>query len=97
MEGRFPSSCSWTVYGGCRASTPELDGLGVHVVTGVDVGSEKGVDALSSVLQGVQVDLLINNAGVLEVERLEDLCTAEGTESLVRQFQINSIGPLRCT
>lgn len=82
-----------TVIAGCRSSSPELDALGVRVETGVDVGDGASVAAFAGRLAGVDVDLLINNAGILSRETLDDL----DVDRIRRQFEINAIGPVRVT
>ena len=77
----------------CRQSSPELEGLGVNVHTGVDVGEDASVEKLAQALEGVKLDILINNAGILSRETLDDL----GFDRIRRQFEINSLGPLRVT
>ena len=77
----------------CRASSPELDGLGVQVEAGVDVTEPSTVDTLARRLAGTTIDLLINNAGILTRESLGDLDFAR----IRRQFEVNAIGPLRVT
>ena len=75
----------------CRSSSKELDALGVRVETGIDVGSDAVVDELRSRLGDVDIDVLINNAGVLRRTQLNDL----DYEAMRVQFEINSLGPLR--
>jgi NAD(P)-dependent dehydrogenase (short-subunit alcohol dehydrogenase family) len=83
----------WTVIGGCRETSDELEALGVRVETGLDVTSDRSVEDLRRRLEGVRLDLLINNAGILSRESLEDL----DFERMRRQFEVNSLGPLRVT
>lgn len=75
----------------CRSSSAGLDQLGVRVESGVDVSDAASVAELVRRLADVQVDVLINNAGVLEAGTL-DRMNFEGIE---RQFEINALGPLR--
>lgn len=77
----------------CRRSTPELAELGVEVLDGVDVTSDKSVNLLAEKLRGRALDLLVNNAGVLTHESLEDLDFA----AIQRQIEANAYGPLRVT
>lgn len=77
----------------CRSSSEGLDALDVHVESGVDVGKDEDVLALAERLQGKSIDLLINNAGIMRQETLEQL----NFETIRLQFEINSIGPLRVT
>ncbi len=81
------------VFGVCRTSSAELDEVADLVIDGVDVSSAEGVDRLSSALRGIKVDLLINNAGILSNEILGDL----NYDAIDRQFQVNTLGPLRVT
>ncbi|MFN7678282.1 MAG: SDR family oxidoreductase [Cyanobacteriota bacterium] len=77
----------------CRMASPELEALGVRVATGVDVTSSAAVTGLLARLDGLAIDGLILNAGILEATSLEPL----DLESLRRQFEVNSLGPLRLT
>src|SRR5512142_2202816 len=60
------------VIGVCRASSPALDALGVRVEADVDVTSDEAVSALARRLQGVAIDELICNAGILREDALDD-------------------------
>lgn len=82
-----------TVIAACRKSSPELDELGVEVVTGVDVTSDESVASLAKAVEGKNVDLLINCAGILQSNSLDSL----DFDSMRAQFEINSLGPLRVT
>ena len=108
--------------GGLVPLPQALSKIGVHkVITGVDVGDDAIVTTLGEKLgEGVKLDLVINNAGILTVEkyvgqavlvcflcswllcgllrshdclasRLDDL----DFDRIRRQFEINSLGPLR--
>ena len=77
----------------CRETNRELDELGVRVVEGVDVTSDDSVARLAVELEGVGIDFLVNNAGILERTSLDTL----DFDSMERQFRVNSIGPLRVT
>ena len=77
----------------CRSASEELLALGVRVETGVDLTSEVAVGALAAKLQSVSLDVLINNAGILERVSLDTL----DVDSIRRQFDVNAIGPLRLT
>ena len=77
----------------CRARSTELDALGVRVEAGVDVTSDESVNALADHIEGRRIDLLINNAGILTGESLENL----DFDRIRKQFEVNSLGPLRVT
>ena len=69
----------------CRSSTQELDDLGVRVEVGIDITSGESVVNLKNKLSGFKIDVLIQNAGVLERNSLLEL----DPESIRRQFDVN--------
>ena len=78
----------------CRTTTPELAKLGVEVVEGVDVSTDRGIAALVSAVGTRSIDLLVNNAGILVWgDRLGEL----DVEGIRRQFEVNALAPLRVT
>lgn len=77
----------------CRHTSEGLDELGVRVLDGVDVSSAESVRSLQSRLDGENLDWLINNAGILSVETLDNL----DFDAMERQFRVNALGPLRVT
>lgn len=77
----------------CRKSTPELSALDLRVIENVDVGSTSSVGRLAEELAEVRLDLLVNNAGILEADSLDSF----DEDALRRQFEVNSLGPLRVT
>ena len=81
------------VIGVCRRSSDALDALGIQVEAGVDVTDDASLADLAARLSGVRIDVLVNNAGVLNHERLDSL----DFEAMRRQFEVNSLGPLRVT
>ncbi len=81
------------VIAACRTASDELRELGVRVVEGVDVTTDEGVDLLVTALVGHSVDVLINNAGLLTQESLDDL----DLDRIRRQIEVNALGPLRVT
>jgi NAD(P)-dependent dehydrogenase (short-subunit alcohol dehydrogenase family) len=81
------------VIGACRKPSPELSKLDVRVEEGLDVADGDAVERLSRRLEGVRVDALVHNAGLLERVSLDAL----DLDSIRRQFEINSLGPLRVT
>lgn len=81
------------VVAACRTASEGLADLGVRVVDGVDVTDDAAVGRLVDSLNGTPVDILVNNAGLLSDESLDDL----DFDRMRRQFEINSLGPLRVT
>jgi NAD(P)-dependent dehydrogenase (short-subunit alcohol dehydrogenase family) len=77
----------------CRHSSSELDGLDVRVESSIDVADDAAVRKLAARLEGVTLDVLVNNAGILERVELDNL----DIDVVRRHFEINSIAPLRLT
>lgn len=77
----------------CRKSSPELNALGVEVIEGIDVADDDLNSQLNANFKHQAVDLLINCAGILRHESLEDM----NTNTIKEQFNVNAIGPLRIT
>lgn len=83
----------WKVIGLCRQSSPELDASGAEVISGIDVTDAQSVSQLPGLLKGQEIDLLINNAGILRHESLDNMDFGAITE----QFLVNALAPLRVT
>ena len=81
------------VVAACRTASEQLQRLGVEVVEGVDVTDEHSVGTLATALGDRRLDVLVNNAGILTTESLENL----DFDRIRRQFEVNSLGPLRVT
>lgn len=84
------------VIAACRESSPELDALGVHVETGVEVSDPGSVERLAAALEGKPIDWLINNAGVLRRDTLGGI-NGEALDDVYLQFRVNTVGPLLVT
>lgn len=77
----------------CRQSSKALDELGVRVEAGIDVSDDASVAQLAQRVGKTRIDLLINNAGILQGGSLANMDFA----GIERQFEVNAIGPLRVT
>ncbi|NND45219.1 MAG: SDR family oxidoreductase [Xanthomonadales bacterium] len=77
----------------CRNASEPLSELGVRVIENIDVSDDASLQQLATALGSQQIDCLVNNAGVLDSDSLEDF----DTESIEWQFRINALGPLRLT
>jgi len=77
----------------CRKRSPELDALGVRVESGVDVTEPAAWSKLAEQLAHDDIDLLIQNAGVLLADSLEDV----DPDEVRAQFELNAIAPLFLT
>jgi len=83
----------WAVTALCRQPSDSLQSLNVRVVEGFDVTDERSLTGLAKQLDPESVDLLINNAGILENTTLDAL----DPDAVRRQFEVNALGPLRVT
>lgn len=77
----------------CRAVNDELQALGVQVEDGIDITSDDSVADLHTRLRETKIDVLINNAGILQRVTLEHL----DFDSIREQFEVNALGALRIT
>jgi len=77
----------------CRKSSPALDALGVRVESGIDVTDPTAWSKLAARLARDDIDLLIQNAGVLLPDSLEDV----DLDKVHAQLEINAIAPLFLT
>lgn len=80
----------------CRNAGDDLQATGARVESGVDVTDADAVAALARRLEqdGAHLDVLLLNAGVLTREALGSIDEA-GFEAMRRQFEVNTIAPLR--
>ncbi len=83
-----------TVIAVCRSDCDELKNLGVQIESNVDITSNTSVANLADRLKNLPLDVLINNAGIVEeratIEYLD-------FDSIRRQFETNTLGTLRIT
>ena len=79
------------VVGVCRESSAELAQVASNVIDGVDVTTDAGIDRLVKALAGRRIDLLINNAGLLQDEQLGSI----DFDSIRIQMEINAYAPLK--
>jgi NAD(P)-dependent dehydrogenase (short-subunit alcohol dehydrogenase family) len=80
----------------CRKSSSELDGIGVQVIEGIDVRNLADVRRLREQLDDVQIDVLVNGAGVLSNQTLGQI-DETALEAMRLQFETNAIGPVLVT
>jgi NAD(P)-dependent dehydrogenase (short-subunit alcohol dehydrogenase family) len=83
------------VIAACLGDAPGLAALGMQVLPHVDVTSDQAVGEMAKHIKadGTELDWLLNVAGVLGTDTLGQIDLAD----VRRQFEINSIGPLRVT
>lgn len=81
------------VIGVCRSASDELQGLGIHVISDIDVGAAESMPKLKQAIGDQRLDIVVNNAGILRSDSLGEL----DYEEMVQQFKVNTLGPLRVT
>lgn len=82
-----------SVFAACRKTSAELSALGCTIVEGVDIGAEDAGATIARALGETKIDVLMNNAGILVPDAMSSL----ETQGLLRQFEVNAVGPLRLT
>ena len=84
----------YNVIGLCRTPSEKLLALeNVKVIEGVDLSAGPGVSNAVESLAGLQIDLLINNAGILRSSSLESF----DRSLLEEQFLVNAVAPIELT
>jgi len=83
----------YDVIAACRRASDELRSLGCGIVEEVEVTDDDSVARLATALGGRNIDVLVNNAGILMRETLDDL----DFDRMRQQFEVNALGPLRVT
>ena len=84
------SSRGENVIATCRNSSEELLSTGVRVEEGIDISSKQSIDSLRNRTKDIKIDVLINNAGILENTNLSNL----SREGLLNLFNVNAISPI---
>ena len=81
------------VIGVCRTPGDGLTNLGIRIIDGIDVADGASVNQLVEQLDRESIDVLINNAGILRRDAFGEL----DYDSMIEQFRVNTLGPLRVT
>lgn len=87
------SKNNYQVIACCRQSNPDLNSVDAHVIEKCDVTDPASLKRLSNELNDKKIDLLVNNAGILDSMSLSEL----NTNSMKRQYEVNAIAPLMVT
>ena len=74
-----------------RQSAPALESLGVQIESGVEITDDDSIAALARRLDGVVLDEMICNAGILHEDDLDNVDLAD----VRAQIEVNALGPLR--
>ena len=88
---RYYHAAGWRVTGVCRQSSIKLDEVAAQIIPDIDLTGKSFVGPLVAALQGQTIDLLINNAGIMQDDTLGEL----DFDSLRLQMEINAFAPLR--
>ena len=82
-----------TVIAACLGDSEELRSKGIQVEPNIDVCDDGAVKAMAKRLKdtGTKIDALIHVSGVLGVDKFGEI----DYDDVRRQFEINTIGPLR--
>lgn len=80
----------FNVYALCRGSSEALKASDATVIEGIDVTSDDSLAQLEGKLNGLTIDILINNAGILRSNTLDEL----NPETILEQFKVNALAPL---
>ncbi|HEX5755804.1 MAG TPA: SDR family oxidoreductase [Arenimonas sp.] len=83
-----------SVIAACRQASDALRATGARVEKGVDVTDAAALAALASRLGSLRIDLLWLNAGQLSREQ-GDVLDEDAFAAMRRQFEVNTLGPLR--
>ena len=79
------------VYATCRTTPGSLAESEASVISGIDVRRDEDAVLLGQKLNGLELDLVIVNAGVLMRDTLQDL----SFDDIRLQIEVNALGPLR--
>ncbi len=79
-----------TVYALCRQSSEQLERTGAEIITGLELADAETIAKVLKQLDGITIDVLINNAGILADEQLGTI----NPQQIQQQFTINGLAPL---
>jgi NAD(P)-dependent dehydrogenase (short-subunit alcohol dehydrogenase family) len=82
-----------SVIGVCREASDELQASDATLVSGIDVSDGASMPLLKEAVGDQQIDVLINNAGILRRDSLDEM----DYDGMIEQFRVNTLGPLRVT
>lgn len=82
-----------TVYAVCRQSTEELKKTRAQIIEHIDVSNPGDINNLQKKMNGISIDVLINNAGIFRNETLG----AMNFDAVEEQLTVNATAPLRVT
>ena len=86
-------SDNYEVIAVCRSASKELSATDASVIEGIDVNDAASISKLQKELGDTALDVLINNAGILRTESLDDM----NFETMQEQLEVNAVAPVRVT
>jgi NAD(P)-dependent dehydrogenase (short-subunit alcohol dehydrogenase family) len=86
-------SHGYEVYGVCRRPGEELANSGARVIEQIDVTQKYAANRIAEQLSSVDIDLLVNNAGILR----NDVLGSINPDQVRLQFETNAMAPLLIT
>ncbi len=87
------AKAGFDVTGICRTASTELMNAATQIIDGVDLADDEGIATIIEKLEQRPIELLLNVAGIMHWESLEELDLG-----MVRhQIEVNAIAPLRLT
>ena len=86
-------SKGWDIIAICRSKSEEIENIASMVISGIDVTDPEQLQQVKAIIGDQQIDLLINNAGLLKDEVLGEI----NYDTMREQFEINALAPLMVT
>lgn len=83
----------WDIIAICRTESEQIENIASMVISGIDVTDVEQFQQVKAIIGEQQIDLLINNAGLLKDETLGDI----NYDTMREQFEINALAPLMVT
>lgn len=83
----------WDIIAICRSESEEIENIASMVISGIDVTDLEQLQQVKAIIGDQQIDLLINNAGLLKDEVLGEI----DYDTMREQFEINALAPLMVT
>ncbi|MFW5969728.1 MAG: SDR family oxidoreductase [Halofilum sp. (in: g-proteobacteria)] len=85
------------VIGLCRSAGDSLPDTGAEIIDGVDVTSAAALRTAAERIGNRHINVLINVAGLLTQENFDGIGDPEAVERILRQYEVNALGPLLAT